>query len=175
MRPELKRKLINSVLLVVLVSGVMRFASGELSRQEEVYQRKLDWVQSQLVTSRTEVQTLKTQLKEMKEKKRIVRTKDADGNEKEVIETETDTKEKSTEQQTLITELRSEIKSLKREAEYLKSTSTPLGQVGVGYDPISRQYYFRAGYALFGPVGVEFLQTTNFNQADYFAGVTWTF
>ena len=175
MRPEIKRKLINSVLLVVLMGGVLRFASGELSRQEETHRKELEWMQSQLTTSRTEVQTLKTQLKEMKEKTRIVRTKDKDGNEKEVIETETDSKEASTEQQTLITELRSEIKTLQREKEFIKKSSTPIGQVGSGYDPFNQRYYFRAGYNVFGPVGIEFLQTTNFTDSNYFVGLNWIF
>lgn len=172
MTPETRRRLINGVLSIIVLAGMVRFFSGELTRQEKIYEKEVNRLQTQLIEHRTEVQTLKTQLKELKEKVKIVRKKDKEGNEVEVIERETDSKESSTESQILITQLRSQIKQLETEKEHIRETSTPVGQVGAGFT-IDR-YYFRANYSLFGPLGVDFMTTTNMVNAEYYLGLSWT-
>lgn len=172
MRPETRRRLINSILSIIVFAGLLRFASGELTRREKIHEREVERLRVQLTEHRTEVQTLKTQLKELKEKVKIVRKKDKDGNEVEVIERETDSKESSTESQILITELKMKVKELEKEKEYIRETSTPVGQVGAGLSPT--RYYFRANYSLFGPIGVDFMTTTNMTNAEYYLGLSWT-
>ena len=177
MRPETRRRIINSILMVVVLGGIMRFTSGELSRKDEIHRAERERLTELVQKERTTVSSLRTELKQIKEKKIITRTKSVDGSETEVIKSETDTTSETAEAQTRITELEFTLREKETELEYVRKTSTPIGQVGFGIDPFSDRGYLRAGYAVFGPVGVEGMSIVNTQDqtSEWLFGLNWTF
>jgi hypothetical protein len=163
--------------MVVVLSGIMRFASGELARKDEVHQRETARLTELIKRERKVVNSLKTELKQIKEKKKIVRTKSPDGSETETIVSETDTSSDTKEAVATITELEFKLREKETELDYVRKTSTPIGQVGFGVDPFRSRWYVRAGYAVFGPIGVEGMSIVNPQDqtSDWLLGLNWTF
>lgn len=175
MRPETKRRLINGVISLVVLGGLLRFFSGELSRKDEVHEREMSQLTELLYNERTTSESLRTELKNIHEKKKITRTKDKDGNEKEVIVSETDTTSEVAEYQSRVTELEYQLKEAQAEKEYIRRTSTPLGQAAAGTNSDGTTHYFRAGWNVFGPVGVEGQTIIHNNEPMILFGASWTF
>lgn len=175
MKPETRRRLINSVLSLLVIGGMFRFMSGELSRKDEVHEREISKITELLKTEKTTSESLRTELKNIREKKKITRTKDKDGNEKEVIVSETDTTSEVSEYKSVITELEYKLKEAEAETEYVRRTSTPIGQAATGTNKDGTSYYFRAGYAVFGPVGVEGQTIITNDKPSILFGINWTF
>ncbi len=175
MRPETRRRLINSVLSLLVIGGMFRFMSGELSRKDEIHEREVNSLTELLKKEKVTSTTLRNELKNIKEKKKIVRTKDSSGNEKEVIVSETDTTSEISEYQTRITELEYKLKEAKTETEYIRRTSAPVGQAAIGTNAEGTTHYFRAGYAVFGPLGIEGQTIISEKKPSVLFGVNWTF
>ena len=174
MKPETRRRIINSVVMLMILGGMFRFMSGELSRKDEIHEKEVSRLTEALFTERSTSETLRTELKEVKERTRIIREKDKDGNEKEIIERETDSTSQVSEYQTVITELEHKLETTERELEYSRKSSSPIGQAAAG-TATNGSYYFRAGYAVFGPVGVEGQALINDNSTTMLFGINWTF